>query len=115
MKKSLYKSSIQSIQNTSQQQTKSQLKQKFKISKTSIQSHRTKKTKTIQTNETDFFSNNDANDSIIVNSDFFVEQYSEQEKITSIYFFVTFFARNIFVRSELSLHKSRQNSLFSCF
>ena len=107
MKKSLYKFSIRSIQNTSQQQTKSQSKQKSKTSETSIRTRRTKKTKIIQTNKTDFFSNDDANDSMIVNSDFFVEQYSEQ--------FVTFFARNIFVRSELNSHKSRQNFLFSFF
>ena len=44
---------------------------------------------------------------MIVNNDFFVEQYSEQ--------FVTFFARNISVRSKLSSHKSRQNFLFSFF
>ena len=107
MKKSFYKFSIWSTQNTSQQQTKSQSKQKFKISKTSIRTRRTKKTKAVQTNEIDFFSNDDANDSMIVNNDFFVEQYSEQ--------FVTFFARNIFVRSELNSHKSRQNSLFLFF
>ena len=107
MKKLFYKFLIRSIQNTSQQQTKSQSKQKFKISKTSTRTRRTKKIKTIQTNETDFFSNDDANDSMIVNNDFFVEQYSEQ--------FVTFFARNISVRSELNSHKSRQNSLFSFF
>ena len=73
MKKLFYKFSIWSIQNISQQQTKSQLKQKFKISKTSIRSHRTKKTKSVQTNEIDFFLNDDANDSMIVNNDFFVE------------------------------------------
>ena len=107
MKKLFYKFSIRSIQNTSQQQTKSQSKQKFKISKTSIRTRRTKKTKAVQTNEIDFFSNDDANDSMIVNNDFFVEQYSEQ--------FVTFSARNISIQSELSLHKSRQNFLFSFF
>ena len=57
-------------------------------------------------NEIDFFSNDDANDNIIVNNDFFVEQYSKQKMITLIYFFVTFFARNIFVRSVLNSHKS---------
>ena len=107
IKKLFYKFSIRSIQNTLQQQTKSQLKQKFQISKTSIRTRHTKETKTIQTNEIDFFSSDDANDSMIVNNDFFVEQYSEQ--------FVTFSARNIFVRSELSSHKSRQNFLFSFF
>ena len=66
-------------------------------------------------NEIDFSSNDDANDNMIVNNDFFVKQYSEQKKITSIYFFVTFFARNTFVRSELNSYKSRQNSLFSFF
>ena len=80
-----------------------------------IQSYRTKKTKTIQINETDFFSNDDANDNMIVNNDFFVQQNSEQKKITSIYFFVTFSARNIFVRSVLNLHKLRQNFLFLFF
>ena len=55
MKKSFYKFSIRSIQNISQQQTKSQSKQKFKISETSIWSHRTKKTKTVRKNEIDFF------------------------------------------------------------
>ena len=107
MKKIFYKFSIRSVQNTSQQQTKSQSKQKFKISKTSIRTRRTKKTKAVQTNEIDFFSNDDANDNIIVNNDFFVEQYSEQ--------FVTFSARNTSVRSELNSHKSRQNFLFSFF
>ena len=107
MKKLFYNFSIRSIQNISQQQTKSQSKQKFKISETSIRSHRTKKMKTIQTNKIDFFLNDDANDNMIVNNDFFVKQYSEQ--------FVTFFARNIFVRSELNSHKSRQNFLFSFF
>ena len=107
MKKSFYKFSIRSIQNISQQQTKSQSKQKSKISETSIWTRRTKETKAVQTNEADFFSNDDANDSMIVNSDFFVEQYSEQ--------FVTFSARNTFVRSELNSHKLRQNSLFSFF
>ena len=107
MKKSLYKFSIRLIQNTSQQQTKSQSKQRFKISKTSIRTRRTKKTKAAQTNKIDFFSSGGANDSMIVNNDFFVEQYSEQ--------FVTFSARNIFVRSELSSHKSRQKFLFSFF
>ena len=107
MKKSFYKFSIRSVQNISQQQTKSQLKQKFKTSETSIRMRRTKKTKAVQTNKIDFFSNNDVNDNMIVNNDFFVEQYSEQ--------FVTFFARNIFVRSELNSHKLRQNFLFSFF
>ena len=107
MKKSFYKSSIRSIQNISQQQTKLQSKQRSKTSETSIRTRRTKKIKIIQTNETDFFSSDDANDSMIINNDFFVKQYSEH--------FVTFFARNIFVRSKLSLHKSRQNFLFSFF
>ena len=107
MKKSFYKFSIRSIQNTSQQQTKSQSEQKFKISKTSIWTRRTRKTKAAQTNEIDFFSNDDANDSMIVNSDFFVDQYSEQ--------FVTFSARNTSVGSELNSHKLRQNFLFSFF
>ena len=107
MKKSFYKFSIWSIQNTSQQQTKSQSEQKSKILKTSIQLHRTKKTKTIHTNKADFFSNDDANDNMIVNNDLFVEQYSKQ--------FVTFSARNTFVQSKLNLHKSRLNFLFSFF
>ena len=42
MKKSFYKFSIRSVQNISQQQTKSQSKQKFKISKTSIRTCREK-------------------------------------------------------------------------
>ena len=98
-----------------QQQTISQLKQKSKISKTSIQSRRTKRTKTVQVNKTDLFSNDSANNNMNINNNFFVQQNLKQKKITLIYFFITFFARNTLVSSMLNSHKSRQSSLFSFF
>ena len=101
IKKSFYKFSIKSIQNT--QQSKS----KFKISKTSIRSRRTKKMKTIFTNETDFFSNDDADDNMNVNNNFFVQQNLKSKKENlRLFFFSSRFLHVLFLFRQYKIHKN---------